>query len=397
MAGSTLDSAPAHRLASLDGLRGVAAAIVMLYHFTRRYGEHFDAAWHPLFSYDGQFGVLLFFMISGYVITLTTQRVKRPGDFLYFRISRLYPTYWVCLVVTTLLMWIAQMPRPLPTPLSLMVNLTMLTKTIRRLPHTPNDLAYIDGAYWSLEIELFFYAVIFALLSIKQMHRVLALAVVMNVIGAVDHWLVLAGHAGVASPVRWLLFFEYWPYFGIGIALFAMRNHRRFVWPTVLIVLALLRASERGVAGLLHMAEPARVAVDLPAPTNPWVDLLKVVLCVALFAAAVFDRFPALRWRVVVAVGAISYPLYLLHQNIGYIVIYTAHRVLHLGPNASIAIGVAVAIILATVVSLFVERPSMHWLRRLYVGWTHRRAVVSPISGMAAAVPLATADETPLN
>lgn len=392
------DPLPAHasssRLAALDGLRGVAAVIVMLYHFTLRYRERSGIDWQPLFSFDGQFGVLLFFMISGYVITLTTSRVRRPVDFAFFRFSRLYPTYLACMVITTLLMLAAGGPKPMPTLASFAANFTMLTKSLRRFLHMPNDLPYIDGAYWSLEIELFFYLLVFALLLIRQANRLLVVTIGMLVISGVDYWLQMTGQAGVPSQVRWLLFFEYWPYFGVGIALYAMRNQRQFFWPGVTLALCVARACERVIADALHLAEPARQVSD-SAPTVPWIELTKFAVCAIVFTLAVYDRLPVLRWRVMLALGAISYPLYLLHQNIGYILIGWLHDRLNVPANVTLVLTVVAVIALAAVVSMVIERPSMHLLRQFYLRRTQRVAPAAPVSGLAPTVPISPSDRMP--
>ena len=80
------------RINELDTFRGIAAMAVLLYHYTSRYNEFFDSTSVLSFSY-GWMGVPLFFMLSGFVITLTVNRCKSPFDFLYRRFIRLYPTY----------------------------------------------------------------------------------------------------------------------------------------------------------------------------------------------------------------------------------------------------------------------------------------------------------------
>lgn len=359
----------ATRLRSLDALRGVAALVVLLYHYTRRYGERFDDTWRPWLSYDGQFGVLLFFMISGYVITLTTYRVRRPIDFVFFRFSRLYPTFWVCLAITTAVVVAANFP-PQPTPFTVAVNATMLAKSIRRLPQVTDHIPYVDGSYWSLEIELFFYAVVFALLIVGQTKRIVAVANGCVLLGLVNlacrHFL---GRPVVPSMVEWVLFLEYWPYFGLGIATYAWQHRGERVGPAVLAGLSL-----------------AAVAV------GGWAFFLTILICAAVFVAAVYDVLPPLRWRLLVGLGVISYPLYLLHQNIGYVVIRAA-REWGLSVEGSIGVAVIVSLGLATAVTFAVERPSMHLLRRLYAKLTHRPALPMPVSGHAPVIPITAADK----
>lgn len=90
------------RLLELDALRGLAALAVVLYHYFYRYNElyghhgNFAVDW----TYFGKLGVELFFMVSGFVIFMSLNRVNRPVDFLVSRFSRLYPTYWCALILT---------------------------------------------------------------------------------------------------------------------------------------------------------------------------------------------------------------------------------------------------------------------------------------------------------
>src|SRR5262245_38534140 len=92
---------PVRRLNHLDGLRGVAAFWVMLYHYSENYGRCFghpkDLGWTVPF---GNYAFLLFFMISGFVILMTVDRMETVGKFAWARCARLYPVYWVALLIT---------------------------------------------------------------------------------------------------------------------------------------------------------------------------------------------------------------------------------------------------------------------------------------------------------
>jgi len=82
------------RIQELDSLRGIAAVAVVLYHFTYRFGELYEFQTPPPFQVTlGQYGVQLFFIISGFVIFMTLNRTRRPLDFVVSRFSRLHPTY----------------------------------------------------------------------------------------------------------------------------------------------------------------------------------------------------------------------------------------------------------------------------------------------------------------
>ncbi|MDP3459295.1 MAG: acyltransferase family protein, partial [Hyphomonas sp.] len=103
-----------HRLDALDGLRGIAAVLVVIYHFTARWTErengeslypHGDGLLEalPFVNLLGLYGVSLFFLISGFVIIMTLERSTGIADFAVRRASRLWPTMIVCATLTTLL------------------------------------------------------------------------------------------------------------------------------------------------------------------------------------------------------------------------------------------------------------------------------------------------------
>jgi peptidoglycan/LPS O-acetylase OafA/YrhL len=143
------------RLYYLDALRGMAALSVVFAHYL------FDAppalpgqsvpqtgligAIDSVFDI-GKFGVVLFFLISGYIIPNSLGATgDRIGRFCISRFFRLYPLYWFALLLGVLL--------PLPVtgfPVkTVLANITMLQGYL----HQPD----VVGAFWTLQIELTFY------------------------------------------------------------------------------------------------------------------------------------------------------------------------------------------------------------------------------------------------
>src|SRR5690606_36141385 len=103
------------RLAMLDILRGIAAMPVVLYHYTSRYAELYGGDdWPNSVVPFGHVGVHLFFIISGYVIFLTLDRLKSRelgiGRFFLARFRRLFPVFWVAVPVTYLVTLIGGLP-----------------------------------------------------------------------------------------------------------------------------------------------------------------------------------------------------------------------------------------------------------------------------------------------
>ena len=189
--------------------------LVVLFHYTfRGYEEgHFNPIAFPELGQVtkyGYLGVELFFIISGYVVLLSAQG-KTVRQFFLSRVTRLYPAFWAACT----LMYVVKRiwgPGPVDTQMSIHLhaglmqypyNMTMLFDFLGITP--------MDGAYWSLTVELTFYFLIAILIAFKLMPRldwVLA------------GWLgyaALPGLAHTGTLFSALLFPEYAPYFAAGM------------------------------------------------------------------------------------------------------------------------------------------------------------------------------------
>jgi peptidoglycan/LPS O-acetylase OafA/YrhL len=90
-----------NRIKWLDELRGLAAFTVVLFHYFTNYDKHYSHSFVvPEFIKFGALGVNLFFIISGFVIFMTINKIKDVKSFAISRFSRLYPTFWVALLLS---------------------------------------------------------------------------------------------------------------------------------------------------------------------------------------------------------------------------------------------------------------------------------------------------------
>ncbi|ELL7020647.1 acyltransferase [Salmonella enterica] len=163
---------------SLQALRGVAALLVVLFHyrgFLNDGAKESPTIWDKLFSH-GIIGVDIFFIISGFIMVYTTWHYMRGKAslvrFLLNRAIRIIPLYYICLVIAFLLEGAMS---TFHYPDKVQNILSALTFTLYKTSTSP---LYIDegGTYnirWTLNYEIYFYLVFALCLLVK--HRVLAL------------------------------------------------------------------------------------------------------------------------------------------------------------------------------------------------------------------------------
>ncbi|MBX6355629.1 MAG: acyltransferase [Micromonosporaceae bacterium] len=337
------------RLEVLDGLRFVAAMMVVAYHYT--------AMWHVwrrpvegIFPHQpaayGWLGVYLFFLISGFVICLSSWG-RGVEAFLVSRAVRLYPAYWLSVLATATVLCIwPYVDQPVGWRNTL-VNLTMF--------HEPLRVPAVAEVYWTLWAELRFY-LLFTLVvwSGLTYRRVVAFCLLW--LGAVT-----AAKATLdGGIVHTVLMTNYAPLFTAGVAFYLMHRFRPtlLLWGIVVASYLLSLPAVRYRAGLeADRGEP-------PGPVWPAVVLLAA--CFLLIAAVALGWLRWVRGRWLVVLGAMTYPLYLLHLDLGGTIIYLWQR--RVPAPLLVAMVTAAMVALAWLVHRYVERPAAPLLRRALVG-----------------------------
>lgn len=337
------------RLQELDALRGIAAGSVVLFHLTKRYFDDYGrpSGALPAFPFEGMQGVFLFFVLSGFVISMTLERTRSGGAFVRSRFSRIYPAYWVSVAVTFAVVAALGLPgREVSLPTALF-NLSMLQAFF--------GVDNVDFVYWSLAAELSFYAIAFALHARGWLwtHPHLVASVWLAYCAACA----FAQHAfGFALPdaIGWLTLSAFAPLFIAGVMFYRLFTGRRPL-QTYLVIAA---------AFLLHNA-------------INWQGRLQFPLTLATFAAfylVAIGKLQRIAVRPLLWLGAISYPLYLVHDNVGMAVI---RRLVALGVpyNLALLCTLSLVLLLATLIAVGVERPAMRVLR----SGADRRALPRPM------------------
>jgi peptidoglycan/LPS O-acetylase OafA/YrhL len=162
----------AHRLNSLQVLRGLAALWVLLFHMSAMLSSQGTPAEESIVTIAmnlGFGGVDVFFVLSGFVMWIATSRDATAGDpwrFLVKRFARIYLGYWPCLLVSAVA-YAVWSPQTLEGR-QLIRNLLLFDKNIDAL---------VIGQAWSLVYELYFYLMFFLLLFLPSSQRLRAMLV----------------------------------------------------------------------------------------------------------------------------------------------------------------------------------------------------------------------------
>ena len=329
-------NAPGTRVVAVDALRGVAATMVMAFHYSTRFGQ-LHGPWPGLgFTFEGgRLGVQLFFMISGFVIFMTLDRAQHPSEFLVSRFSRLFPVFWVAVLLTGGVELSLHLLGQQYGWSTVLLNLLM----VQGLLQVPD----IDGAYWTLQVEVLFYVCMLGLWLFSGFANFRRLLAVWLSLALVKVCLPAVLGLRVPNVVNEFLVLDYIPWFGMGMILFMRGQSTRNAFDLALYALALL-------------------CVALGNPVH--VTLVTIGFSVVLTLAV--RRPPRLLLaRPLVWMGAISYPFYLVHENLGYSVMLAAAK-WGATPWVSVVCAVVMAFLLAWTLHVLIEKPAMAGIRSWY-------------------------------
>jgi peptidoglycan/LPS O-acetylase OafA/YrhL len=154
------------RLGFLDAARGIAALMVVAAHGVNEYVPGY-LPWARANLEVGRAGVVLFLIISGFIIPASLEQGGSLGKFWLRRLFRLFPAYWLgiaaayaCLLATP------SFPVPVPRERTAdwLINLTMCQRFLGR----PD----VSGVFWTLQLELVIYATCSLLFACGLLRRV---------------------------------------------------------------------------------------------------------------------------------------------------------------------------------------------------------------------------------
>ncbi|MBC7981872.1 acyltransferase [Candidatus Parcubacteria bacterium] len=289
------------KIGSINALRFIAAAFVVFYHFAFAYYyrelSYVDMPFLRYISQYGYLGVDLFFIISGFVISLSAEN-RSAYSFFKSRIGRLYPVFWISAIITSIFILFgghlifSQMSWP-----RFFANMTMFPSLFNADP--------LDGTYWTLLIEMKFYAIILLLIIFKQFKRIEKFAVLVAAV-------VLAVAIGLPSlnvESQWV-----WvPNFIAGIIFYKIYKEgltsARIVTLCATLATTLLFTLKR----VPYLSEGYGVVF------KPSIISLYILFFYIIFLLISLNKLRLPNNNYINTLGLLTYPVYLLHQQIGRI------------------------------------------------------------------------------
>lgn len=336
------DARSAATILPVQYLRGAAAFAVFLFHVSAL--AH--ATWGPdLIRVDhvGAAGVDLFFVISGFVMAMVVARrpVFDMRDFVFKRMARVLPSYWLVTIGVFVLALVA--PMAMQTTAAEFDRL-LLSLVFVPWPDANGSMAPLLLVGWTLNYEIFFYALVALMVGFFADRALLRTVVVLAA-------LVLAG--GILAPVHPTLAFYTDPIlleFGFGILVWHLHS-------------SLAQEKHSALSAALLVIGVALLVVQFERDPGAWrAALWGIPVALILFGSLRMMRFssPSLA-----ALGDWSYALYLTHLFVvaGYMRIVMPHV-----PDVGLWWQFhyfAITVISLSVAALFhklVERPANRWL-----------------------------------
>jgi peptidoglycan/LPS O-acetylase OafA/YrhL len=375
----TLQSGTTKRFELLDALRLLAALSVVLYHYAFRStgADGLTSVAIPSMSHIaryGYLGVYLFFIISGFVIACSAEK-RSAIAFLLYRCVRIYPAFLLCMTTTALAMALFADPNFVITWGKWAGNLLIDAPRFGQ--------GFVDGVYWTLVYELTFYVWIAMLIGVGVFPRwICQITLIWLAVSVLNETTVRS------SLLSQYLLTDQSGFFALGLAVYRLyrceerpigsvraplagdfRSGRMRAWtsvarggcfqlyPLAVFGLALAVAIFQALQLLPHLNKNYSVTFD------PIIVSTLIVGSTALVAVAPWvPQSPSIA-PITMVMGGLTYPLYLLHANIGFLIL---NKVGNTISHSALITGTAVAMVaISWAAWRWVERPAQTAIRFL--------------------------------
>jgi len=272
---------------NVDMLRGLLILMIMFYHYTFRFSEIYGYKTIEFWSLKdwGTIGVGCFFIISGYFLIPKKGFKNINLSWLKQKFLRLFPLYFITITITFLITNLLGLPGKEVSFFEYLLNIPFINGII----NTP----YVDGAHWYLTYLIIFYILFYlmsCLVKFKKNLNADKMLLMLLLINLVFKFLNI-------SFIYKLLGGDYLVFILIGIFIKKDLQGKLFYLHIFLFLLLVYFNFGMVVCGF-------------------------IIAFILMFSFIINIKEDLTRNNPLYFVGEISYPIYLLHQNLGYVLLF---------------------------------------------------------------------------
>ncbi|MCH2022467.1 MAG: acyltransferase [Saprospiraceae bacterium] len=307
----------------ITSLRGLAATAICFYHFVLGTSNYIETEWIRNFFYYAQYGVPMFFVISGVVLPVSllnnNYQISRLPKFILKRLVRLEPPYLISLIVAVLYLVFQGYHHSNIVAFSWSNFLLHLGYLI---PFVEGE-TWINPIYWSLAVEFQYYLFLsVAFIALKNKNFVIRLSVYVFVFGI-----------SFISDEKALLW-RWLPMFLVGI-IYVLFQYKIILLKEYVLVSFCSLFLVNYILGIPNMV-------------------------VVIFCIFVIHYYPSFNFKFSRRLGEISYSLYLIHFVVGQAIINFLSHTYRLPFQKFLVIltGYFVSLFVAWILYIVVESPS---------------------------------------
>jgi peptidoglycan/LPS O-acetylase OafA/YrhL len=341
------------RFAFADGLRGIAALWVVMFHLSKghhidKLKDYFPNIFRVVLLDSGSLGVAIFFVLSGYVMTHTIYRyqvdLSFATNFTLRRLTRLSPPYYFAILIALIFLMLKSKVTGAD------VNFPSLSGFLIHLIYAQDffKVPQINSVFWTLGIEVQFYLAFAMMMFFSDWlaKRFILENARFYIISIMAILSLLWIFGFVSSPIWQGGFIGFWYSFMVGVTVsYAVSSNEKSY-----ITLASLNIILVAIAGVI---------------TRDAFILMVVFTAAILLYAGLYGKMSTwLNWRWLQSLGLISYSLYLLH---GPVTGATANLIRHffsesITTDLIVLMTTSMASLIAGWLAFqFVEKPSISW------------------------------------
>lgn len=340
------------RILELDAVRAFAAINLLLFHFTLVFQNKYGYS-TPL-GFDlpyGKYGVQLFFMLSGFVNAMTLLKKRDPKNFLAARFIRIFPSYWIVILLNVFLLSTFSMFAVTPDVSQFAANMTVMPKLF--------GYDCWEPVTWTLQVEMLFYFVLMILFMGGALKSPLRTAMLLTAISGFAVPLVHnvtavwpeSSYAGLAEFLSSLFILKWLPLFMMGMLLYQIKiNNGNKIHNAIGILVA---------ATVFHIIDDHG--------HNP----VATAMLFTMLVFSAYGKIPFFRWKPLMIVSASSYALYLFHNNLGCLLIKTLDNI-GVPSLVAFAIGIVASFVFAVIYTYKFEQPFTKMLRDKWIAFDKR-------------------------